>query len=145
MTTIEHLNITVPSIQEALKFINIVAKDFKVRFEGEYPTGRKWVHVGNDTFYIALQEPSIEDYKSRVQTYNNVGINHIGLVVQNIDEIDKELMAEGYEKLDDFNHEEFRKRKYFLDGSGIEWELIEYLSEAPSQKFKYDEEEKKFL
>ena len=34
--------------------------------------------------------------------------------------------------------ETFRKRIYFYDNTGIEWEMVEYLSDSPDEKYLYE-------
>jgi len=57
VTTLEHLNITVPDIDAALEFIRLAAPDFSVRRDELSERGYRWVHVGNEHSYFALQEP----------------------------------------------------------------------------------------
>lgn len=111
MTRFEHANLTVPDIDAAIKFIKIVAPDFDVRKDERPSEGIRWVHIGNEEYYLALQEPYLDtEPKKRLKAYKNYGINHLALVVSNLQEIKKKL----------------------------EWELIEYFSEKPSEKFLYE-------
>lgn len=56
MTQIEHLNISASDIDEALKFINIIAPDFNIR-KVEIPTGSyRRVNIANEQYYFVLQE-----------------------------------------------------------------------------------------
>lgn len=139
MTKIEHTNITVPDIDEAIRFINIVAPDFTVRRD-EQPDGSfRWAHIGNDEFYIALQQAHIgSDPQQRRPPYINYGVNHIALVVDNIEDIEAKLLKAGYERSIDTPLEKYRKRRYFFDAFGFEWELVQYTSSVPSEKFHYE-------
>ncbi len=139
MTRIEHANLTVPDIDEAIKFILIVAPDFKVRKDAKPEGSYRWVHIGNDEFYFALQEAHLgaKPEYPRV-AYKNFGVNHIALVVNNISEIEANLVKAGYKRSIETPKEQYRKRLYFFDNFNIEWELIEYLSDIPSEKFKYE-------
>lgn len=139
MTRIEHANLTVPDIDEAIRFLAIVAPDFRVRRD-EKPTGSyRWAHVGNDVCYIALQEPHL-DAKAEPpkQPYKNYGANHLALVVEDLDAIETKLDAAGYRRSIDTPKERYRKRLYFYDRFGFEWELIEYLSERSEEKYLYE-------
>ena len=59
MTKIEHAYITVPDIDEAITFIQIVAPDFKVRKDQSPANSHRWAHIGNDECYFALMEAHI--------------------------------------------------------------------------------------
>lgn len=139
MTQIEHLNITVPNIDEAIKFIQIVAPDFKVRKDEKPLSSHRWAHIGNDEYYFALQEPHIGSEAERPRkTYKNYGVNHIALVVDDISKIENELVKAGYKRSIETPTEKYRKRLYFFDNFGFEWELVEYTSENPSEKYLYE-------
>lgn len=144
MTKLEHLNITVPDIDEALNFINIVAPDFKIRKDEIHKDenskeGYRWVHVGNDDYYLALQEPHLDSTpKKQLTSYINYGINHIALVVSNIAIIEGQLKSNGYRRSISTPKEKFRKRVYYYDHAGFEWELIEYFSINPQEKYLYE-------
>jgi len=139
MTKIEHLNITVPDIDEAITFIQIVAPDFKVR-KDQTPIGSyRWVHIGNDEYYFALQQPHIGSTpKSLRMTYKNYGVNHIALIVENMSAIETKLINAGYKRSIDTPNETYRQRLYFFDKAGFEWELVEYSSEIANEKHLYE-------
>ncbi len=139
MTRIEHLNITVPDIDEAIKFIQIIAPDFKVRKDETPPSSYRWAHIGNDNYYFALQEAHLGSTpESPRQTYKNFGLNHYALTVDDLDEIERKLVDGGYKRSISTPVEKHRKRLYFFDSFGFEWELIEYSSEEPSKKYLYE-------
>ena len=139
MTQIEHLNITVPNIDEAIKFIQIVAPDFKVRKDEKPLSSYRWAHIGNDEYYFALQEPHIgSEAEEPRKTYKNYGVNHIALVVDDISKIENKLVKAGYKRSIETPTEKYRKRLYFFDNFGFEWELVEYTSENPSEKYLYE-------
>jgi len=139
MTRIEHVNMTVPDIDAAIRFIKIVAPDFDVRKDERPSNSYRWVHIGNEAYYFALQEPHLDaDPKKQFQTYKNYGVNHLALVVSNVQEIEKKLLDSGYKRGIETPVEQHRKRAYFYDNAGFEWELVEYLSEKPSEKYFYE-------
>ena len=130
MTKIEHVNITVPDIDAA---------DFKIRKDEKPLNDKRWMHIGNKNFYFALQEVPLDfTPKKANQTYINYGFNHIGLVVNDIETIEKKLIKKGYPKGIDTPKEQFRKRIYYYDKAGFEWELVEYFSEKTDDKFLYE-------
>ncbi|UAM99884.1 VOC family protein [Polaribacter litorisediminis] len=139
ITKIEHVNITVPDIDAAVAFLKIVAPDFKIRNDEKPINEKRWMHIGNKEFYFALQESPLEtEPKKPNQTYINYGFNHIGLVVADIEKIENELIKAGYNRGIGTPNEKFRKRAYFYDNAGFEWELVEYFSENIDDKFLYE-------
>ncbi len=141
MTRIEHVNITVPDIDAAIKFLRIVAPDFEVRRDEKPSNSYRWVHIGNSDYYFALEEPHLDadaEPQKPLKTYKNYGINHIALVVSNIEKVVEKLESGGYKKSIEAPVEKYRKRAYCFDEAGFEWELVEYLSEKPSEKYLYE-------
>ena len=139
MTQIEHLNMTVPDIDEAIKFISIVAPDFKIRKDAQPSDSYRWTHIGNDKYYFALQEAHLDaEPQKQHQTYKNYGINHIALIVSDLESVVNDLENLGYSKGIDTPDEKFRKRAYYYDKAGFEWELVEYLSEKNSERYLYE-------
>lgn len=139
MSKIEHLNITVPNIDEAIKFIQIVAPDFKVRKDVKSSTSHRWAHVGNGECYFALQESHFgSEPDSPRTTYKNYGVNHIAIVVDDILKVENELVKYGYKRSIETPKEKYRKRLYFFDNFGFEWELVEYTSQEPEKMFLYE-------
>ena len=139
MTRIEHANITVPDIDSALEFFNIVAPDFHVRRDEQSERGYRWVHIGNEHYYFALQEPHPGvDPRAPNEAYINNGINHLCLTIDDAEAIEKQLLDKGYKPNGPMITETFRKRIYFYDNTGIEWEMVEYLSDSPDEKYLYE-------
>ena len=139
MTRIEHANITVPDIDAAIEFFKIVAPEFYVRKDEKPSDSYRWAHIGNEDYYFALQEPHLNsDSKRQLQAYENFGINHIGLIVTNIRDIEANLIAGGYRRGIDTPVEKHRKRIYYFDHAGFEWELVEYLSDEPGERYLYE-------
>ena len=139
MSKIEHLNITVPNIDEAIKFIQIVAPDFKVRKDVKSSTSYRWTHIGNDECYFALQEVHLgSEPESPRKAYKNYGVNHIAIVVDDLSKVETDLVKCGYKRSIETPIEKHRKRLYLFDNFGFEWELIEYTSQNPAEKFLHE-------
>jgi hypothetical protein len=139
MTKIEHVNITVPDIDSAISFLNIVAPDFEVRKDDKPIDSYRWTHIGNEKYYFALQEAHLDVApQNKLQTYINYGVNHVALIVSNLQEIENELVAAGYQRGIETPKEKYRKRAYYYDSAGFEWELVEYLSEKPDEMYMYE-------
>ena len=139
MTQIEHCNITVPDIDAAITFLETAAPDFKVRKDARPVDSYRWVHIGNEDYYIALQEPHLgSEPDKQLARYINYGLNHIALIVPSVEEVQARLDAAGYQRGIGTPNEKFRKRVYFYDQGGFEWEFVEYLSDQESEKFLYE-------
>jgi len=139
MTKIEHVNITVPDIDAAIEFIQLVAPDFIVRKDAISDKGYRWVHIGNDECYFALQAsyPGIEAQSPHV-TYHNHGVNHIGIVIDDASATEAVLLKNGFEPNGPLINDTHRKRIYFYDRAGFEWEMLEYSSASVDEKYLYE-------
>ncbi|MDX1341902.1 MAG: VOC family protein [Reinekea sp.] len=133
---IEHTNMTVRNIDATTRFLRAVYPDIKIRGKGPRQNGGIWQHVGTQTHYIALQQDPEPSVSSR-RDYYDLGINHVGFVVEDLAVITQRLLALGYRKNDMGVENEGRHSEYFVDDSGIEWELVEYKSDDPSVRNDY--------
>jgi len=136
---LEHANITVNDIDKAIRFITTAFPHFKIRGKGESETDsvvRKWLHIGTDETYIALEQLSINSESTR-NSYRDTGINHIGFVVDDIDTITTKLKEAGYKESIKVEPHPYRKRVYFYDDDQIEYEFIEYLSDDNAERNDY--------
>lgn len=131
---IEHVNITVNDLQESIRFFQTVFPHFKVRGGGS--EFREWVHLGDDNTYIAINKAQ-NNTSNVVKNYDGPGINHLGFVVEDVEEIAKKLLDSGYRRSYPKQDEQFRKRDYFADTDGNEFEFVQYLSEKPEEKNSY--------
>lgn len=131
---LEHANITVNNLEEAIKFFQTAFPHFKIRGSGH--DRREWVHLGDDNTYIALNKAKLHNLKVD-KNYDKIGINHLGFVVENVEEIANNLLKNGYERDFPKEVEEFRIRDYFADTDGNQYEFIQYLSEVPAEKNRY--------
>ena len=138
---LEHANITVPSIDKSVDFLSAAFPDFRERgggaLFGDEKLG-KWLHFGNDETYVALQEVTHEvgDVDNNYQT---AGVNHIGFVVEDIETIVERCKSNGHEPTDasSMGVYPYRNRVYFIDGCGLEWEFVQYLSDDKSEQNDY--------
>lgn len=131
---LEHANITVNDLQEAIKFFQIAFPHFKIRGRGN--DMREWVHLGDDDTYIAINQATQTDLKID-KNYDAIGINHLGFVVPNVEEIANNLLSNGYKRDFPKEVEQFRIRDYFADADGNQFEFIQYLSDTPEEKNSY--------
>lgn len=139
MTQLEHANITVPDIDAAVRFIQLIAPDHKVRQDAVSETGYRWVHVGNDHSYIALQaaHPGVTASPPR-DTYVNFGVNHLCFKIDDARATERRLLDAGYRQNGPLIEDSHRLRLYFYDDMGLEWEMVEYLSDKPDEMHQYE-------
>ncbi len=131
---LEHANITVNDLQEAIKFFQIAFPHFKIRGGGNEM--REWVHLGDDDTYIAINQAKLSDLKVD-KNYDKIGINHLGFVVPNVEEIANNLLSNGYKRDFPKEVEQFRIRDYFADADGNQFEFVQYLSDKTEEKNSY--------
>lgn len=132
---LEHANITVNNLENSIHFFKTAFPDFNVRGSGE-TNGRKWIHLGNNVTYIAVNEALNPNQTER--DYASPGINHLGFVVEDVEVIADRLLSEGFERDYPKQVEKYRIRDYFLDADGNEYEFVQYLSEDIDERNFYD-------
>ncbi len=132
---LEHANLTVRDLDEAVRFLTTACPEFVVRHRGEN-AGGKWLHLGTETSYFALGEPltATEDEKKTI-----FGVNHLGIVVGDADALKARLLAAGYQESYIVSDHPQRKRLYFLDSDGFEWEFVQYFSDDVAKQNDYSE------
>ncbi|MCI5055377.1 MAG: VOC family protein [Flavobacteriales bacterium] len=133
---LEHANITVINIDETFTFFKTAFPEFKLRGEGT-SNGKRWIHIGNDDTYIALNEQA--HVKPATQDYQQSGVNHLGFVVEDIEAVAKRLLDAGYERSYEKVVQQYRIRDYFFDDNGNEYEFVQYLSSNPTERNDYSE------
>lgn len=121
---LEHVNVTVsdPAATAAL-YGRLFG--WKVRWQGASMNGGHTVHVGTDTHYIALYRGKGDQVRHNDGDRACGGLNHIALVVDDLDATEVLVTAEGLKTLNHASYEPGR-RFYFHDTDGIEYELVSY-------------------
>lgn len=138
-TYLEHANITVPDIDAAISFLKVIDPSFNVRCDKTVEGGIRWVHVGTERHYIALQEPHLDATPvNPVPSYKNYGVNHLSWVVDDLASVITRLEEGGYKKGIPVDPEPYRKRAYYYDLAGFEWEIVQYLSNKPDERNYYE-------
>ena len=135
-TYLEHANISVTDIKEGLRFFKTAFPNFYIRGKGK-SNGREWVHFGGQETYLAINQAVVE--KETDDRYVRVGFNHLGFVVDNANQLAKNLLEAGYKRSYPRQEERTRVREYFFDTDGNEYEFVEYLSENWSERNTYDD------
>jgi catechol 2,3-dioxygenase-like lactoylglutathione lyase family enzyme len=133
---LDHANLIVRDVDATTRFLQAAFPDFRVRGEGG-PTGARWVHVGNDVTYVALNQAT--DTADRWVPYSGkAGLNHLGFEVDDADAVRDRLRAAGYRDTTVPNTHPARTRVYFNDVDGTDWEFVQYLTDDPDKRNDYD-------
>ena len=135
---LEHANLSVRNAEAMTRFLQAMAPDFRVRGEGLDTQGRPWRHVGNDTFYIALQ--TVRSGETRTPYGNTPGMNHLGWEVDSVGELEARMAAAGYAPNLRVDDHPARRRLYIYDPEGNDWEFVEYLTENPGERHDYKQD-----
>lgn len=121
---LEHINFTVKDADATAAMLGRLF-DWRVRWSGESIHNGYTVHVGGDQQYIALYTPQ-NIPRDAEESYSMVnGLNHVGIVVDDLEEMERRIIKEGYKT---FSHGDYEpgKRFYFREENNIEFELISY-------------------
>ncbi|MEM8658045.1 MAG: VOC family protein [Pseudomonadota bacterium] len=135
---LEHANLTSPDIDATITFLRHVDPAFSVLHDSGADEAVRWVHIGTPESYFAVQAPYEGDAVEGLPTrYHQVGVNHLGLVVEDVAAVAERLRAAGYAESYAPSVHPARLRRYFEDGCGFEWEFVQYLTEDPAERFAY--------
>ena len=97
------------------------------------------MHIGTDDTYIALSPARIELDGKKFKPYSGMpGVNHLAYVVEDADAVRDRLLAAGYKESTVPNEHKFRKRVYFYDPEGNDWEFVQYYTDDPAKRNDYD-------
>lgn len=135
---LEHANLCVKNVEQMIGFLKTAFPDFRVRGEGVSQKGTKWLHIGTDDTYIALQQALLESDSDWKPYSGKPGVNHLAYEVGDVDAVRERLLAADYRESTPPNLHPFRKRVYFYDPEGNDWEFVQYFSEIPAEKNDYD-------
>lgn len=139
MLQIEHLNLVVKDIPAALKFYQAAFPHWRVRGGDEsewYGKPRKWLHFGDDYQYLALNDNGVD--QNRDLKGHQVGLAHFAFVTNDLKGIIKRLQNAGFEIAIEGADDPYRDNVYFLDPDGYEVEFVEYLSDQPELRNRYE-------
>lgn len=121
---LEHVNVTVSNPDKTAETLCDLF-GWQVRWKGDSIYGGTTVHVGADESYLAIYSMD-KMKKGRDDTYSTVGgLNHIAVVVDDLDLIEKKVAAAGFTAHSHADYEPGR-RFYFHDADGLEFEVVSY-------------------
>lgn len=122
--TLEHTNLTVADPDATAAWMCDIF-GWRRRWAGASIHGGRSVHVGGPDHYLALYAPKAPAQPGR-RSYDTLGgLNHLGLVVDDLDAAEARVRAAGFEPHSHADYEPGR-RFYFHDHDGIEYELVSY-------------------
>jgi catechol 2,3-dioxygenase-like lactoylglutathione lyase family enzyme len=124
---VEHINATVQDIDRAVRFFTAALPEWRVRGGGTidwYGKPIRWLHVGDDRHYIALQGggggPG-PDWQSHA-----TAIKHVGIVVPSVQAVVERLQAAGFE-LDHWGGKAAHRNSiYVMLSDDFQVEFVEY-------------------
>lgn len=121
---LEHVNLTVRDPDATAALLGRLF-GWRVRWAGASKSGGRSVHVGAEHAYLALYTPPALTGASSDPGATVGGLNHIGVVVADLDAAEARVVAEG---LAPFNHGDYEpgRRFYFYDPDGVEIEVVSY-------------------
>ena len=117
---LEHINITVSDIERSAALLEALM-GWHIRWRGPSQLGGETIHVGGEADYIAVYTKG-----AAVDRFaKGVPLNHVGLVVDDLDAAEAVVRKAG---LEPFNHADYEpgRRFYFFDWDGIEFEMVSY-------------------
>lgn len=119
---IEHVNLTV-SDNDRLAALLEKMLGWEVRWRGKSAYGGETIHIGEEqgATYMALYSDG-NDHSGQAK---GVPMNHVGLLVEDLDAAEEVVVESG---LEPFGHDDYEpgKRFYFFDWDGIEFEVVSY-------------------
>ena len=135
---LEHANLAVRDVDGMIRFLRAAFPEFRVRREGKTWQGWRWVHIGTDDTYIAVNEAPKAPAEPWVPYGGRPGLNHLGYAVDDVEALRRRLTRAGYRDSTVPNAHPHRKRVYFYDAEGNDWEFVQYLSEDPAKRNDYE-------
>ena len=134
---LEHANLCVRDVDGMIRFLQTAFPEFRVRGQGLTQEGMRWLHVGTDESYIALSQSRFEPGQ-RWKPYEGMpGVNHLAYEVDDVSTLRRRMLSAGYRESTPPNAHPHRKRLYFYDPEGNDWEFVQYFSENPAERNDY--------
>jgi catechol 2,3-dioxygenase-like lactoylglutathione lyase family enzyme len=122
MARLEHLNVTVRD-PDATAAMLVEIFGWRLRWQGAAIHGGRSVHVGGADSYLAVYAGLGAQVAAGKSYGLRGGLNHIGIVVDDLDAVEARVKAQGYEPVNHADYEPGR-RFYFREENGIEIEVV---------------------
>lgn len=136
-TKLEHANLHVKDVNKMLVFLQAAFADFSIRHDSGENDPERWLHIGHDDVYLAVYQAT-SSMKNQKKPYDgSPGINHLGFVVEDVEMVRQQLLKQGFIETTIANNHPARRRVYFNDGEGNDWEFVQYLSDNLEERHDY--------
>ncbi len=135
---LEHANISVKDIDGMIRFLQTAFHSFRIRRDETDTDGSRWVHIGTDDTYIALNQATEDPEEAWTPYRGKPGINHLGFEVDDAEAIRLRLKEAGYRDSTYPNAHPHRRRVYFYDAEGNDWEFVQYMSDIVAERNDYE-------
>ena len=123
-TVLEHANITVTDTHATAAWMQAVF-GWHIRWEGDSIHDGYSLHIGGAQSYLALYSPPAEIAPSGNTYRTRGGLNHLAVVVDDLDAVEERVKAAGFSPNSHGDYEPGR-RFYFHDADNIEYEVVQY-------------------
>ena len=131
---LEHANLSVHDIDAIIRFLQAAFPEFRIRRDMTEPDGLRWVHLGTEDTYVALNQAK----GPLGATQKGSPLNHLAYEVADVETVRTRLRKAGYQENTLVpNAHPYRKRLYFYDPEGNEWEFVQYLSGDAAKRNDY--------
>lgn len=120
---IEHVNLTFSQPERSARLFQDLF-GWRIRWQGAARDGGRAIHVGDDANYLAVYAEPGAPGEGRGWA-KGVPLNHVGIQVDDLDGVERRVVAAG---LVPFGHGDYEpgRRFYFFDWDGIEFEIVSY-------------------
>lgn len=123
---LEHVNLTVSDPQATASLLERIF-GWHIRWQGDAIHSGFTVHVGSDESYVALYSGETLA-QNEMRCFDRLhGLNHLGVVVDDLDAVEKRVVAAGLKPRSHADYEPGR-RFYFDNADGLEIEVVAYNS-----------------
>lgn len=123
-TRLEHVNVTVSDPDRTAAMLEAIF-GWHVRWQGDSALGGRSMHVGTADQYVAIYRSGDVAAPSESSYTVAGGLNHLAMVVDDLDEVERRVRAEGFTP-DSFGDYDPGRRFYFWDHDNIEYEVVSY-------------------
>ncbi len=134
---LEHANLSVRDVEAMIRFLMTAFPEFRIRGEETNRNGIRWVHGGTNDTYIVLNQAKTEPATHWIPYSGEPGVNHLAYEVDDVESLRLRLKAAGYRDSTVPNAHPHRKRVYFYDPDGNDWEFVQYFSQDPAERNDY--------
>ncbi|SLN14051.1 VOC family protein [Roseisalinus antarcticus] len=125
MARLEHVNVTVTD-PDATAALLCDLFGWTVRWSGGAIHDGRSVHVGDEGSYVVVYAAPGGADRTAGDTYRTQGgLNHIGVVVDDLDRVEALVRDKGYSPHSHADYEPGR-RFYFREENGVEIEVVSY-------------------